>query len=137
MGVFQEKFLNLLTTIIMEEFTLILAIVFGFLSLILFFKVWGMCNNVRDIKEHLEAASKPKSYHYLLNASYGALKEEVLTIKELAFCGRKEEAQIGLKRLQYQLNEERKHYEERGCDINYHMKDKKALIAELEEHLNK
>ena len=119
----------------MEEFTLILAIVFGFLSLILFFKVWGMCNRVNDIKEQLEAASKPKNYHYQLNASYTALKEEVLTIKELAFCGRKEEAVIGLKRLQFQLNAEQKHYEERGCDVNYYMRDKKNLIEELEKHL--
>lgn len=34
----------------MEIFILILYVVFGILSLILFFKVWGMCNNVYKIK---------------------------------------------------------------------------------------
>lgn len=38
-------------------------IVFGILSIILFFKIWGMCNDVRKIRNHLlissEADEKP------------------------------------------------------------------------------
>lgn len=37
----------------MEDFVIFISIIFGILSLILFFKVWGMCNNVKKIKEHL------------------------------------------------------------------------------------
>lgn len=36
----------------MEGFLIFIAIVFGILSLILFFKVWGMCNNVKQLKDH-------------------------------------------------------------------------------------
>lgn len=37
----------------MEDFMILISVIFGILSLILFFKVWGMCNNVKKIKEHL------------------------------------------------------------------------------------
>lgn len=33
----------------MEVFLILVLIVFGILSLVLFFKVWGMCNDVREI----------------------------------------------------------------------------------------
>lgn len=40
----------------MEDFNTFVAfvvIVFGLLQLILFFKIWGMTNNVREIKEYI------------------------------------------------------------------------------------
>jgi F0F1-type ATP synthase membrane subunit b/b' len=40
----------------MENFNTFIAfvvIVFGLLQLILFFKIWGMTNNVREIKEYI------------------------------------------------------------------------------------
>lgn len=37
----------------MEMIFSLLYIVFGILSLILFFKVWGMCNNVKHLTEYL------------------------------------------------------------------------------------
>lgn len=37
----------------MEMIFALLYIVFGILSLILFFKVWGMCNNVKHLTEYL------------------------------------------------------------------------------------
>lgn len=37
----------------MEDGILIIYIVAAILGIILFFKVWGMCNNVRDIKKQL------------------------------------------------------------------------------------
>lgn len=37
---------------IMEQFLVLIAIAFGFLSIVLFFKVWGMCNDVRKIRKH-------------------------------------------------------------------------------------
>ena len=37
----------------MENFVIFISIIFGILSLILFFKVWGMCDNVKKIKKHL------------------------------------------------------------------------------------
>lgn len=42
----------------METFTDIVIIVGAILSLILFFKVWGMCNDVRALRE--KYAPKPK-----------------------------------------------------------------------------
>ena len=35
----------------METFMAIVFLVFGILQIILFFKVWGMTNNVKKIKE--------------------------------------------------------------------------------------
>lgn len=48
----------------MEEFAVLLIIaiiVIAILSIILFFKVWGMTNNVKKIKEHLLTSSYSKS----------------------------------------------------------------------------
>lgn len=42
----------------MESFTDIVMIIGTILSLILFFKVWGMCNDVRALRE--KYAPKPK-----------------------------------------------------------------------------
>ena len=39
----------------METLLAIIFIVFGVLQIILFFKIWGMTNNVRDIKEMYES----------------------------------------------------------------------------------
>ena len=38
---------------IFETFIGIIAFVWGILCIILFFKVWGMCNDVNQIKKHL------------------------------------------------------------------------------------
>lgn len=35
----------------MNDFLLIVLIFFGFLQIILFFKLWGMCNDVRELKK--------------------------------------------------------------------------------------
>lgn len=37
----------------------IFTIIFGVLSIILFFKVWGACNNIKRIREHLCKDEKP------------------------------------------------------------------------------
>lgn len=35
----------------MEVFIAIICIIFGVLQIVLFFKIWGMTNNIKDIKE--------------------------------------------------------------------------------------
>lgn len=40
----------------MEVFIAIVSLVCSILSIILFFKVWGMCNNVSAIKKRLESS---------------------------------------------------------------------------------
>lgn len=42
----------------MEVFISLIAIICAILGIILFFKVWGMCNNVKQIHEHLTTVSK-------------------------------------------------------------------------------
>ena len=44
----------------METFTTIAIIIWLVLSIIIFIKVWGMCNDVRAIKQHLLSGSKKK-----------------------------------------------------------------------------
>ena len=40
----------------MELLIGVISIIFGILSLVLFFKVWGMCNDVADMKDRLRKA---------------------------------------------------------------------------------
>lgn len=37
----------------MQAFLIILGIVWGILCLVLFFKIWGACNNIAEIKKHI------------------------------------------------------------------------------------
>ena len=37
----------------METFAVIIEVIFGILGLILFFKVWAMTNDVRELKDHI------------------------------------------------------------------------------------
>ena len=43
-----------------EDFLGILVIIFGILNIILFFKIWGMTNNVSEIKRILKDANETK-----------------------------------------------------------------------------
>ena len=36
----------------MEGFLIFISIIFGVLSLILFFKIWGLCNDIKQLKNH-------------------------------------------------------------------------------------
>lgn len=69
----------------MEEMTLFISLVLitsGILQIILFFKVWGMTNNVKEIKEN-----KPDFYNRAVNAYYLGKKEECVTcLRAYAIC---------------------------------------------------
>lgn len=68
----------------MMEFLSIVLLVFGVLQIILFFKLWGMTNDVKKIKERLEkkdwlcsimTGDKENAYGALLQELYAKLKE--------------------------------------------------------------
>lgn len=70
----------------MMEFLSIVLLVFGVLQIILFFKLWGMTNDVKKIKERLEkkdvlclimTGDKENAYASLLQELYAKLKEYV------------------------------------------------------------
>ena len=44
----------------METFIILIIFIFGILQLILFFKVWGMTNDIREIKEKYLSSTDPK-----------------------------------------------------------------------------
>ena len=46
----------------METFMAIVFLVFGILQIILFFKIWGMTNNVKKIKEAFLEKDFPAEY---------------------------------------------------------------------------
>lgn len=69
----------------MESLLSIILIVFGVLQIILFFKVWGMTNNVKKISSYIYA-DKDLSYYILLGDRENlakALEESML--KEISF----------------------------------------------------
>lgn len=41
----------------MQAFLIIISIVWGILCLVLFFKVWGACDSVRRIEQHISVIS--------------------------------------------------------------------------------
>ena len=44
----------------METFIILIILIFGILQLILFFKIWGMTNDIREIKEKYLSSTDPK-----------------------------------------------------------------------------
>ncbi len=47
----------------MMEFLSIVLLVFGVLQIILFFKLWGMTNDVRSLKDKYTASNKELEYY--------------------------------------------------------------------------
>ena len=73
----------------METLYAVFLFVFGILSIILFFKVWGMCNNVKSIKSILTQLSRDNQAKPIPNAestaSQGSSKfavNQLVIIKE-------------------------------------------------------
>lgn len=48
---------------VMMEFLSIVLLVFGVLQIILFFKLWGMTNDVRSLKDKYTASNKELEYY--------------------------------------------------------------------------
>lgn len=109
----------------MEEFTVILAVIFlifGVLQIILFFKIWGMCDNISKIKEN---TTVPKVNNYAKADDYAETAEEQL------YLGNKEKAKeyFLLAKYRYENNFDKEaHYE---CDYA----DERA--KEIDEMLSK
>lgn len=71
----------------MTEFLSIILFIFGVLQIILFFKIWGMTNNVIKIKEKLEAQPETED-QLIIEAQIHALngeKEKAFDLFEKAF----------------------------------------------------
>ena len=59
-----------------------ISLVWGVLCLILFFKIWGMTNDVRDIKEHLLYSKQVEAVDKLVANSVAPLSTEKKEKKE-------------------------------------------------------
>ena len=46
--------INLIIVLVMEPLIYIISIIWWILCIVLFFKVWGMCNDVRKIKNQID-----------------------------------------------------------------------------------
>ena len=63
----------------MENLAILISAVFGILSLILFFKVWGMCNDVKKIKEHLiQVDDVEAKFNFLMSINENEKAKEML-----------------------------------------------------------
>ncbi len=103
---------------------LILGFLFAILSIILFFKLWNMCDNVDVIMQKL-TETKSDSYHWSTNCSMKAFDKEIEYVKECIFCGKTEEAYCILKRLQYHLMME-------GQNSDYVEEDQRKYMLQCE-----
>lgn len=88
----------------METFMTIVFLVFGILQIILFFKVWGMTNNVKKIKEAFLEKDFPAEYllvkpDLVKDAFYANIRK----IDKLIYSGEKEAARRMLLSMKYDL----------------------------------
>ena len=88
----------------METFMAIVFLVFGILQIILFFKIWGMTNNVKKIKDKLYENDFPVEYllvkpDLVKDAFYANIRK----IDKLIYSGEKETARRMLLSMKYDL----------------------------------
>lgn len=88
----------------METFMTIVFLVFGILQIILFFKIWGMTNNVKKIKEAFLEKDFPAEYllvkpDLVKDAFYANIRK----IDKLIYLGEKDVARRMLLSMKYDL----------------------------------
>ena len=113
---------------------MIIGMFFSILSLILFFKVWGMCNDVDAIMRKV-TASPSKNYHWSDNFTLKTFNKDIEEVKELIFCERTVEARQILKRLQYHLMLEEQNRQYSGMDKT-NFDTQVATVKELLEKIS-
>ena len=88
----------------METFMAIVFLVFGILQIILFFKIWGMTNNVKKIKNKLFEGDFPAEYLYeKTNLVKDAFYANIRKIDKLIYLGDKVAARHILLLMRYNL----------------------------------
>lgn len=117
----------------MTEGLIIISLIVSIPSIILFFKVWGMCNDVDTIMQKL---TEPKAnvYHWFDNRTMKVFNHELDLVKEYVYCGRIDEARIILKRLQYHLLMEEQNYTYTGEDL-VKFKQQQQTIQQMLDYL--
>lgn len=65
----------------METFIILVILIFGILQLILFFKIWGMTNDIREIKEKYLSSTDPKKSVLPAQPTEFSIGELVVEIK--------------------------------------------------------
>ena len=61
----------------METVLTTIMVIFGILNIILFFKIWGMTNNVRKIEKHLDGKSRDIGDTIRLMKMQGKTQEQI------------------------------------------------------------
>ena len=120
----------------METFMAIVFLVFGILQIILFFKIWGMTNNVKKIKEAFLEKDFPAEYllvkpDLVKDAFYANIRK----IDKLIYLGDKEAARRMLLSMKYDLescrNSADKYVEKEVLELS------EPLFKKIEESLAK
>ena len=120
----------------METFMAIVFLVFGILQIILFFKIWGMTNNVKKIKEAFLEKDFPAEYllvkpDLVKDAFYANIRK----IDKLIYLEDKEAARRTLLSMKYDLescrNSADKYVEKEVLELS------EPLFKKIEESLAK
>ena len=91
----------------METFMAIVFLVFGILQIILFFKIWGMTNNVKKIKDKLYENDFPvENLLEKTDSVKCAFYDNIRRINKLIYLGKEEDAKHMLLSMKYDLEQE-------------------------------
>lgn len=66
----------------MEKILILIGLVWGILNLILFFKIWIMCNNVSKLTNHICGNSIPQESAKEIKQTYTPTNSENLDVKD-------------------------------------------------------
>lgn len=91
----------------METFMAIVFLVFGILQIILFFKIWGMINNVKKIKDKLYENDFPvENLLEKTDSVKCTFYNNIRKINKLIYLGKEEDAKRMLLSMKYDLEQE-------------------------------
>lgn len=112
------------------------AIIGGILNLVLLIKIWGMTNDISEMKlqmrkmlNNVRIMRGHSYFEYDLDESYEAFEDDMNDIEEMIFCERLEEARYRLKKLEYNLNKMKEAEKQSGYN------DKEEMFKKMEEQI--
>lgn len=113
----------------------IIGFVFGILQIVLFFKLWGMTNDIRIMKQNMRGVEYDFNYYMLLDEkekAFNLVKSRLLNVLMIKKEGNNDKASF-IENSKWHINKYKKMADATGYELPAHMRDAEAFW----DYLNK
>lgn len=113
----------------------ILALIFAILQIILFFKIWGMTNDIRIMKQNMRGVEYDFNHYMLLDEkekAFNLVKSRLLNVLMIKKESNNDKASF-IENSKWHINKYKKMTDATGYELPAHMRDAEAFW----DYLNK